>query len=206
MAPPNRLRSSNRLRIIGGAWRGRKLSFPDSLGLRPTPDRVRETLFNWLQPVIRGARCLDLFAGSGALGFEAISRGAAQVMMVEQDAQVIASLRGTVDMLGTTAVELVHAEALAFIRQARMLEAFDVVFLDPPFGHHLIEACVEPLTNNGWLANHALIYLETESTHDLPDLSAYWQVTHAKRAGQVAYYLARNDQQHTEVCSTITNQ
>lgn len=189
MAPQNRSRKSNQLRIVGGQWRGRKLSFPDSPGLRPTPDRVRETLFNWLQPVIEGAHCLDLFAGSGALGFEAVSRGAARVVMIEQGAQVVGALRESIDKLKTTAVELVHGDALAYLTEAQHAEAFDIVFLDPPFEHHLIESCAGLLTQRGWLKSEAYIYLETESGLELSGLPKPWRITRRKRAGNVAYYL-----------------
>jgi 16S rRNA (guanine966-N2)-methyltransferase len=124
---------SNQVRIIAGQWRGRKLEFPDSQGLRPTSDRVRETLFNWLAPVLPGAVCLDLFAGSGALGFEAASRDASRVVMVEQNSAVFKHLQSQSRRLSAQAVELVNADANDYL--AGVDTAFDIVFLDPPFGN-----------------------------------------------------------------------
>ncbi|HLA74608.1 MAG TPA: 16S rRNA (guanine(966)-N(2))-methyltransferase RsmD [Gammaproteobacteria bacterium] len=124
MAHPKtrRSRNTNQLRIIGGAWRSRKLSFPDIAGLRPTPDRVRETLFNWLAPIIQGARCLDLFAGSGALGLEALSRGASEVVMIDRDPQVIAQLRAHIETLHAQGAYLVQADALQYLQNHPPLE------------------------------------------------------------------------------------
>lgn len=123
--------AANRVRIIGGQYRRRLLEFPGSAGLRPTPDRVRETLFNWLGQDLPGWTCLDLFAGSGALGFEAASRGAARVVMIERDAQALAALERNRTTLGATRVEVLRADALAWLANNR--EAFDLVFVDPPF-------------------------------------------------------------------------
>ena len=120
-----------RLRIVGGEWRGRRLPVLDQPGLRPTPDRVRETLFNWLAPLITGARCLDLFAGSGALGFEAASRGAGRVVMIEKSANVVRVLRENRLLLDARQVEVIHADAGPWL--AGQAEPFDLVFLDPPF-------------------------------------------------------------------------
>lgn len=131
-APPQRAHgAANRVRVIGGQYRRRLLDFPDAAGLRPTPDRVRETLFNWLGQDLPGWACLDLFAGSGALGFEAASRGAARVVLVERDARAAAALVGNRTMLGATAVEIQRADALAWLATNR--ERFDLVFVDPPF-------------------------------------------------------------------------
>lgn len=192
-------RKTNQLRIIGGQWRGRKLTFPTSEDLRPTPDRVRETLFNWLQGVINGARCLDLFAGSGALGLEALSRGAAQVVMLDRDACVIARLREHVNTLGAKGAQLVHADALAYLQQVRLIEnnstppspGFDVVFLDPPFRHNWLSECCEYLENKGWLAPQASIYLEAKIILQSPLVPQNWRVIHSKQAGQVGYHLAQ---------------
>lgn len=185
---PNK-RGSNQLRIIGGTWRGRKLTFPDIEGLRPTPDRVRETLFNWLQPLIHNARCLDLFAGSGSLGFEALSRGASEVVMVDQDARVLAALRAQGEKLQAAGARFVQAEALAYLQQAT-LQPFGIVFIDPPFRHDLLGVCCQCLEERGWLKPHARIYLEAESELSLPILPSAWQLTHHKRAGAVGYHLA----------------
>ncbi len=186
---PQRPRKTNQLRIIGGEWRGRKLSFPDVESLRPTPDRVRETLFNWLQPIIHGARCLDLFTGSGALGLEALSRGAAQLVMVDRDPQVITHLREHINTLQAQGAELVHSDALSYLSR-KPQEDFDIVFLDPPFRHTLLEASCQLLEEHAWLKSNAHIYMETESELELPALPRNWHITHSKRAGEVRYYMA----------------
>jgi 16S rRNA (guanine966-N2)-methyltransferase len=178
----------NRLRIIGGEWRGRKLDFPDMEGLRPTPDRVRETLFNWLAPVIDGARCLDLFAGSGALGLEALSRGARGVMMVDNAASVCQSLRAHLERLGSTTGQVVQAAAEDYLRQAPAVP-FDIVFLDPPYHLGLLPPCCELLENRGWLAAPATIYLEAERQWS-PEFPSGWTLHRSKQAGQVGYHLA----------------
>lgn len=178
----------NRLRIIGGQWRGRRVTFPDVEGLRPSPDRVRETLFNWLQPVIDGARCLDLFSGSGALGLEALSRGAGRAVLVDRDARVLASLREQVRLLEARNAELVQADALGFL--AGTPEPFDVVFLDPPYRKDLLVPCCARLTE-GWLAPGARIYLEAEVELDPLPLPAGWTLLRSKKAGQVGYHLAQ---------------
>jgi 16S rRNA (guanine966-N2)-methyltransferase len=181
-------RPQNQLRIIGGSWRGRKLPFAALPGLRPTPDRVRETLFNWLAPVIHGARCLDLYAGSGALGLEAASRGADRVVLVDHAAEAVASLREQAGVLGATQVEIVQANVQQWLRGRA--EPFDVVFLDPPFQRGLLPADIELLESNGWLAPGALIYIEAEKGLQL-DLPQYWEVYRSKQAGQVGYSLIR---------------
>jgi 16S rRNA (guanine966-N2)-methyltransferase len=135
--PVRRAGSTRLLRIIGGTWRGRKLRFPAAAAIRPTPDRVRETLFNWLQAAIPGAHCLDLFAGSGALGLEALSRGAAQVTFVDQDEAAAAALRARLTEWQAHGAEVVRGDALRFL--GRPAQACDVVFLDPPFAGELLE-------------------------------------------------------------------
>ena len=127
--------SRNRVRIIGGQWRSRLVQFPDTAGLRPTPDRVRETLFNWLGQRLDGLACLDLFAGSGALGFEALSRGARRVVMVERDRAVVAALRASATKLEAANLDIVESDALRYLENAR--ERFDVVFIDPPYAENL---------------------------------------------------------------------
>ncbi|WP_455217704.1 16S rRNA (guanine(966)-N(2))-methyltransferase RsmD [Kaarinaea lacus] len=178
---------SGQLRIIGGEYRGRKLVFPDVPGLRPTPDRVRETLFNWLMPVIQGARCLDLFAGSGALGLEALSRGASRVVLVDEHAGVIKQLRDNKQILRADNVHIVQADGLAYLNTEH--GAFDIVFLDPPYRADLLPRCIKQLEDRGWLAGHAWIYLEAPATDTLPAVPETWQLYRSKKAGQVGYHL-----------------
>ncbi len=181
-------RKTGQLRIIGGEWRGRKLAFPEIVGLRPTPDRVRETLFNWLRDVIPGARCLDLFAGSGALGLEALSRGAALAVMVDQDAHAVRQLREHIDTLHARGAQAIQSDAHAYLQGVR--QPFDVVFLDPPYAHYeLLASCCERLDSGCWLAPHAWIYIETESARGVPPLPLNWRVVRTKQAGQVGYHL-----------------
>lgn len=178
---------AQRVRIIGGRWRGRQLPVADVGGLRPTPDRVRETLFNWLQAYIEGAHCLDLFAGTGALGLEALSRGAQSVTLVETDRNAVSVLRQSIDSLQATDAQLVEADGVAWLRSAS--RPFDIVFLDPPFRQGLVMQCCELLEQQGWLAANALIYIEAESETGLPELPRHWQPLRSKTAGQVSYHL-----------------
>ncbi len=181
-------KGSNELRIIGGQWRGRKLKFPDGEGLRPTMDRVRETLFNWLQADIADARCLDLFSGSGALGFEAVSRFAAQVVMVDNNPQAIKMLRSNLALLKVDNGQAVHMDAAAYLQQENV-GPFDIVFLDPPFNQHLVEKFCQLLHQSGSLSEQAVIYIEMEKNTPLPQLPELWYITKNKTAGQLAYYL-----------------
>lgn len=176
------------VRIIGGIWRSRRLSFPASAGLRPTPDRVRETVFNWLTPALPGARCLDLFAGTGAFGFESVSRGAAHAVLVEKQIEVVAALRENGARLKAEAVEIVHADALQWLRSPG--QAFDVIFLDPPYASGLLGPCIELLEARDWVKPTSLVYLET-SRREAPPLPASWELLRSKTAGQVGYHLAR---------------
>lgn len=182
-------RGSNQLRIIAGEWRGRRLSFPDSDGLRPTGDRVRETLFNWLQPYIPGARCLDLFAGSGALGLEALSRGAEEAVFVERARPAVQALEANLQKLQAKGAHVLQGDALRYL--AGPARRFDVVFLDPPFGSDIIGDCCSRLEEGGWLSDGALIYLEHDAARPLPPLPAGWSLHRSGRAGQVAFHLAR---------------
>jgi 16S rRNA (guanine966-N2)-methyltransferase len=184
-----------RLRIIGGAWRSRRLEFPESPGLRPTPDRVRETVFNWLAPYLPGATCLDLFAGSGAFGFEALSRGAERVVFVEKNAEAVAALRRNGESLGTTQAEIVPADALVFLNGP--VAAFDIVFLDPPYASGLLSPCLLRLAVGEWVKPGGLVYLETREGEAVV-LPAGWRMLRNKIAGQVGYHLARkNENQET---------
>jgi 16S rRNA (guanine966-N2)-methyltransferase len=178
---------SNQLRIIGGRWRGRRVRFLPLEGLRPTPDRVRETLFNWLAPVIAGARCLDLFSGSGALGMEALSRGAADVVFVERHPSACQCLRENLVALGMNLGRVAQADALTWLRGKA--QPFDVVMLDPPFGQDLLVPACAAL-EQGWLAPAARIYLESERSLANVELSPAWRIIREKTAGQVTYRLA----------------
>ncbi|MDR2031515.1 MAG: 16S rRNA (guanine(966)-N(2))-methyltransferase RsmD [Azoarcus sp.] len=173
----------NRVRIIGGTWRSRLLALPAGVaGLRPTPDRVRETLFNWLGQNLMGLACLDLFAGSGALGFEAASRGAASVTLVERDARACAALRRNAAALPAAQVEIVQGDAVDFLRSTRRL--FDIAFVDPPYRQERIERIVALLDRSMRPAGR--IYAEAEAT--LAE-EAGWCVTRRGRAGQVHFHL-----------------
>lgn len=179
----------NAVRIVGGSWRGRKVRFPEGHDIRPSPDRVRETLFNWLAPHIRGARCLDLFAGSGVLGFEALSRGAAAVVLVEQDPVVVRHLgRLAAELAPAAATLVVRAEALEWL--AGPAQPFDVVFLDPPYRAGLLPGLLRRLARPGWLAPGALVYIECAAAEGAPSLPAGWRLHRSGRAGDVGYHLA----------------
>jgi 16S rRNA (guanine966-N2)-methyltransferase len=182
-------RSANQLRLIGGRHRGRRLSFPDQPGLRPTSDRVRETLFNWVAPLIEGARCLDLFAGSGALGFEALSRGAGEVTSIERAPAVACQLRANARILGAANLQVYEADALVWLE--RDGKPFDLVFLDPPFAEGLLAPAIERLDRHGWLAPEARVYLEAPVQVGFPPLPESWELIRDKTAGQVRYGLAR---------------
>lgn len=179
--------TNGQIRIIGGQWRGRRLPVPDSPGLRPTTDRIRETLFNWLTPWIANARCLDCFAGSGALGFEALSRGAAQVTSLESERHIVRQLEKNLLLLAETRVQVIHTDTLAYL--SRPSQAQDIVFVDPPFRQTLLANTLNLLETQGWLAEQALIYVECEREHGLPVTPARWQLLREKTAGQVAYRL-----------------
>ncbi len=184
----------NSVRIIGGSWRGRRVHFPDSPGLRPTPDRVRETLFNWLQHSIAGTRCLDLFAGSGALGLEALSRGAREVVFVEQafaPAQMLAEELKRLEGgdLGGSRGRVVQMSAERFL--AAPGEPFDVIFLDPPFGLDAVPEYVRLIDAGGWAASGGWIYLESARSAGPPAMPPHWSLLKSKSAGEVGYHLAR---------------
>jgi len=178
------------LRIIGGEWRGRPLSVIESDGLRPTPDRVRETVFNWLQAWVPGAKCLDLFAGTGALCLEALSRGAQQVVMVEKSSTVARNLQHNVEQLGTNAAIIVNDDSQHYLQG--QTEVFDIVFVDPPFKHtELIESSITTLNERGWVKPGSWIYVESPSELGAPTLPPGWELERSKFAGQVGYHLAR---------------
>lgn len=198
---------TGKVRIIGGQWRGRKLAVPDLPGLRPSSDRGRETLFNWLQDRIHGARCLDLFAGTGALGLEAVSRGAERVTLVEHERSLCQSLRGIAESWpGGERLEIVHSDALRWLDSA--LGPFDLVFLDPPFDAGLYGTSLEALARPELLTSSAWIYVESDARSPAPVTGERpvrcasppcmssefadqkdWQVLREKRIGEVRMQL-----------------
>ncbi|RKR53308.1 16S rRNA m(2)G-966 methyltransferase [Yokenella regensburgei] len=184
---------SGQIRIIGGQWRGRKLPVPDSPGLRPTTDRVRETLFNWLAPYMVDARCLDCFSGSGALGLEALSRYAASATLLEMERHVAQQLQKNLATLKAGNARVVNTNTLAFLAESGT--PHDVVFIDPPFRKGMLEETLDLLERNGWLADEAMIYVESEVENGLPVVPASWTLHREKVAGQVAYRLYHRDTQ-----------
>jgi len=183
----------NQLRIIAGQWRGRQISFPDVDGLRPTANRVRETLFNWLQFEIMGKRCLDLFAGSGACGIEALSRGADSVVFVESNSSVAKAMEDNLYKLKAEDYEIHIADALTWLRNSTLQDAaaFDLIFLDPPYSDNLENQCLEALLETKIVSPEALVYLETDKSPQDIQWPAQWQVSKRSRAGEVNYFLAR---------------
>jgi 16S rRNA (guanine966-N2)-methyltransferase len=178
---------SNKLRIIGGDWRSRSITFNDAPGLRPTPARVRETVFNWLRNDILASRCLDLYAGSGALSFEAGSRGAKSVVQVENNPLACRALKENGVVLGATQIKIVQSEVFRFL--AGDACEYDVVFIDPPFGQGLAVQTCQWLEDKGWLSAHAKIYVEIESTLKLEGIPQNWRLLKSKVAGEVGYHL-----------------
>ena len=173
--------AAGRVRIIGGAWKKSVLRFAAAVDLRPTPDRVRETLFNWLGQALDGRRCLDLFAGSGALGFEAASRGAPRVVLVERDPAAVRALRANAERLSATMLEIVQGDAIAYLSGAK--ERFDVVFLDPPFRQNVHPALLAKLPRV--LEGGARVYVEAPAPVEAPG----WRELRRSRAGQVSFQL-----------------
>jgi len=175
------------LRIIGGRWRSRKLSFDAFPGVRPTPDRVRETLFNWLQPWVSGSRCLDMFAGSGVLGFESLSRGASSVVFIDQQIKVVDRLREQANTFGSKNQRFICANAFHWLQQSPDNNMFDIIFIDPPFKQDLIQkslACVEPHCSDS-----ARIYIESEQELNEEDLQPGWLIEKSKKAASVYFHL-----------------
>ena len=188
-ATPKASGSARILRIIGGKHRGRRLQFPAGVTIRPTPDRVRETLFNWLQPRIVGARVLDLFAGSGALGLEALSRGAAHVSFVEKDRRAAAAIDTLARDWGQEGAQVSCADALEWLARAAGGAPFDIVFLDPPYDAALLSEAGAALVRAALLAPGARIYVEHRARDGLPTLPDGWQQLRDGRAGEVGYHL-----------------
>ena len=188
MPKPNS--GSSSVRIVGGLLRGSRLAVADRDGLRPTPDRVRETLFNWLAPVIAGARCLDLFAGTGALGIEALSRRAASCIFIERDRTLAQDLRDNLARLQVQGARVGEGDALGWLAQPAT--PVDIVFLDPPFAADLWESAAQALEQGGWLRAGALVYVESDQQSVLR-LPATWTLHREGRAGAVRFALYRRD-------------
>ena len=201
----------NSVRIIGGAWRGRRVAFADLDELRPTPDRVRETLFNWLQRDVARSRGLDLFAGSGALGLEALSRGASEIVFVEKSSSAAHGIREHLNLFGGNGAVIETDVERFLVGNARPLAAtakpataaaglpaspFDLVFLDPPFGQDWLPRILPALNAGGWVAHGGLVYIECERSIREPLLPPGWVLHRSKFAGEVGYHLARV---HTQV-------
>lgn len=178
-----------KVRIIAGKWRGRRIQVAELANLRPTPDRVRETLFNWLAPHLHGARCLDLFAGTGALGFEAISRGAGDVLMVDAARESVQLISQQLHEFKAEVGRAYQAELPQGLRAGE--KPFDIVFIDPPYESGLLLPTCRFLEENHFLADNALLYLEARDAIEDNDLPQNWQLIKRKKAGQVHYHLAK---------------
>jgi 16S rRNA (guanine966-N2)-methyltransferase len=179
-----------RLRIVAGNWRSRVLDVADAKGLRPTPERVRETLFNWLSPYVAGARCLDLFAGTGALGIEALSRGAETCLFIEQSRDVAGMLKKNLTLLGADGAQVVLADAYERVKMP-WDETFDIVFLDPPFADARLAELCRLLDDAGVLAPRAHVYIEEPREEPPAKLPEGWAIEKQKTAGNVRFSLAR---------------
>jgi len=175
------------VRIIGGSMRGRKINFSSGEGLRPTLDRIRETVFNWLATDIPQSTCLDLFAGSGALGFEAVSRGAKSVIFVDSSSQASVNLRNNLEIFKVQNAKVVNQKAKDFLTNNR--QKFDLVFLDPPFGRDLLPATLEALTQH--LNSKAIVYVEQEAEKEEPVYPANWDVIKSKKTSRFFYQLIK---------------
>jgi len=182
--------ATGRVRIIAGDWRRRSLEFPAVDDVRPTPDRVRETLFNWVAPLLPGSRCLDLFAGSGALGLEALSRGAGQATFVDQSRALMRALRANLETLNAAGSgQVVEADVMAYLEEENSGNAMDLVFLDPPFRAGFVEPVCDRLAGGAWVKAGSLVYIEHESDLPEPQLPPDWALSRRKTAGQVCYSL-----------------
>ena len=180
-----------KIRIIGGKWRGRKLSVIKSPGLRPTPDRVRETLFNWVNKKITNARCLDLFSGTGALSFEALSRGASEVTMVESNPNVVKNLTKTADILESKLLNINCVDAISWLKE--QTKSYDIIFLDPPFGYGYVEKCCQIIYEQSLLDNSGIIYIESEKDIDIPSVFKVKKITYTKQVQSVLVELNKEN-------------
>lgn len=187
----SRQTKANSIRIIAGRWRGRRLSVIDAVGLRPTTDRVRERVFSWLMHDLPGARCLDLFAGSGALGLESLSRDARYVQFVDLNRRATKNIQANLQLLSGKHSEVINADAIRLL-QSEVPSAFDIVFLDPPFASELLSPCAALLEARNWLAEQALIYIEYDARKTHPVLPENWQAHRQGTSGQTAYGLYRS--------------
>jgi len=181
-------KGGGRIRIIGGQWRSRKISFLEAPGLRPTGDRIRETLFNWLGININGAHCLDLYAGSGILGLEALSRGASTCTALENNPTVVKQLHANCNELGAD-LSIINADSIKFLQHKNSGRVFDIVFIDPPFSKTLHTESCALLESNGWLAYDALIYCELPAKENLFATPSSWLIKKDKIASGVRYML-----------------
>lgn len=195
MPPAAKSKRSNtsHLRIIGGQWRRRNISFIEMEGVRPTPNRIRETLFNWLAPVIQGARCLDLFAGSGILAIEALSRGANHATLVDKAPAVCRHIKSELDTVAahpdSPQYEIINSDALHWLDTDSQSQAFDIIFLDPPFAEPIVLDCINKIARQRILAANGLLYVESANPISALDLPQNWQLQRAKSTGMVHYHL-----------------
>ncbi len=185
---PTQSARASSIRIIGGEWRSRKLTVPDAQGLRPTPDRVRETLFNWLAPTIQGARVLDAFTGSGALFLEALSRGASTGVAIDANLDAVNNLRRNLALLQGDDAEVLRADSLHYLSN-KAEQGFDIVLLDPPFHQDLLLSACQLLEDNNWLNKDAWIYTESEQAPSSLGVPSSWRLHREKHTGQVHYAL-----------------
>ena len=185
---PTQSARASSIRIIGGEWRSRKLTVPDAPGLRPTPDRVRETLFNWLAPTIQGARVLDAFTGSGALFLEALSRGASTGVAIDANTDAVNNLRRNLAVLQCDDAEVLRVDSLQYL-SSKTEQGFDIVLLDPPFHQDLLLSACQLLEDNNWLNKDAWIYTESEQAPSSLGVPSTWRLHREKHTGQVHYAL-----------------
>ena len=183
-------KQNNRVRIIAGKFRGRLIEFEDHVGLRPTPDRVRETLFNWLQNDIVGSDCLDLFAGSGVLSFEAISRGANSVTAIDSNHSIVGQLQNQRANLKIDAMQILNVDAIRYLQQPDDSKKFDIIFVDPPYDKYDLSVILNEVAKSQLLKPNSKIYFESNRELDQDLLDPNWQIIKSKKAGQVYYYLA----------------